>query len=416
MSISLTQQEIDALLAKREQLINSIAARDSAISGQGGVVQAATDVDNAQKKAFNLYDVDIIGKYEDEREALNGEYIENPITIADLEAVGSLDSNNRLFPTPPATEPVRIAEFDDGGKVTTANEVTTTPLGLPGALDSEEYWITAQTDHEDWLVNGFGGTSPTVTGTTQVTSAVTDDPVQTITIEDVSGSPGFTVGDTFVIENGAEQAGVRIAAIVSETTTPTYTADIEIENLTAGEVSSGGSIDEIWAGFSNADRLAKTDSTDGYTQMLTDLINNLSLIVTNRINKLNLQETALLANADPALPASALNDVQASRTALQAWQTTEIVSDTGLSTLAGERAVREPQVTARISAINSALSNFFNPRYTEAVNIADTSRGTTRVRIFRVDTQAVTADLKAQDQASLQSIEDLLTLAGIPLP
>ena len=67
MSILLTQAEIDALLAKRDQLINSIAARGAAVSGQGSVVQAATDVDNAQKKAFNLYHVSIIGNYENER-------------------------------------------------------------------------------------------------------------------------------------------------------------------------------------------------------------------------------------------------------------------------------------------------------------------------------------------------------------
>ena len=122
-AINLTQAEIDALLAERTKLIASVASRQESIDSQDAIVQAATDADSAEKKAFDFYNEDIIGAYENECEELTGAYVDAPITKTELDEVGKLDSTQRLYPVSPATEPTRIAQFDGTPLITTDNEI-----------------------------------------------------------------------------------------------------------------------------------------------------------------------------------------------------------------------------------------------------------------------------------------------------
>lgn len=451
MPISLTEAELNAVLAEHQKLTASIAKRDESIAGQADVVQAATDADNAEKKVFDFYDVSIIGTYEDEREQLDGTYVEDPVTKAELDLVGQLDSTQRLFPTNPVTEPIRIDQFDGTPLITTDNEISGVPSDLASStqLDTEPYWLARQAEREDWLANGFGGTSPTITATTFIVEAVTPATTQ-ITVQTTVDTENavFAVGDTFVAKDGSNQVGIKVVDIVSQingdpdagfctgednpvqttqatceadngtwTSEPTtYEAVLTILVLTPGSITASGTIDETWAGFSNSDRTAKVDSTDGYTSMLTDLIDDLDTMITNRITRLEAQETALGLNEDPSLDATALTNVQTSITALESWQVSMNVADSDLATLASERATRSPQITARITAIGTALSGFFDARYTSAINIGDTSRGTARIKYFRAGAQSVTADMKATEEARLSAIEDLLILAGEDIP
>lgn len=441
MSITLTPAEIAALTAERERLISSIAKRQESIDNQDDVVQAATDTDNAEKKAFDFYDIDVIRKYEDEREQLDGTYTENPVLKSELDAVGQLDANNRMFPAIGDTNPVRIAEFDGGGLVTTGNEVTTGIGVITPGLDTEPYWISRQAEVEDWLVNGLGGTSPTITPSVTVTDPINSSTTQiNIDVTVPTETPAFAVGDRFIVDDGSQQVAVHVTGVTSSSTgtcagetppgsgideptcltnggtwTPTslgFVLDIVV--LTSGSVSAGGTIDESWSGFSNADRAAKVDSTDGYTYLLNQMIDTLEIMVDNRLSKLSLQETALLANEDTSLDPQALVDVQDAISFLNSWKINKDVDDAELLTLSSERSSRTTEIGARIPAIGAAASAYYNDRYTSAVNIADTSRGTARIKFFRIDTQALTADLKQAEEDRKQAIEDLFDLAGVP--
>ncbi len=437
MPIMLTPDEIAALQAERTKLIANIAKRTESIANQDDVVQAATDADNAQKKVFNFYDSDIILRYENEREAQNGLYIGDRVTTAEFDLVGQLDTAQRLFPTFPQTAPIRIDQFDDGNQVSTDNLLTPNYGVFPGDVDSEQYWITRQAEVEDWLVNGLGGTSPTITP-----SVVVLDPVNSTTTEieiDVttpSETPDFNVGDRFLIISGGQQVGVEVISVTPSGTgtcsNPSYLTEssctmnggiwtpltqgftLGIVVLTPGSVGAGGTIDPTWNGFNNSSRIAKVDSVDGYTYLLNQMVLALEEIIGSRIAKLDLQIVNLDANEDPGLDAQAKINANTSKTFLNNWLITSLISDAALATLATERGVRSPQIAARITAIGVALMDFFDPRYIAATDIADTGRGTARIKFFRIDVQDVSGDLLASDQARKQAIEDLFDLAGVP--
>jgi len=450
--LTLTQDEIDALNAEYCALQSSVASRTQQLLSQVDVIADATDVDNAQNKVFDLYDTDIILAYEKEREQLDGTHIDTPVTLAELDNLGTLDPTNRLLPINPITNPTRIAQFDGTPLITTDNEIAGIPSDplSPVVVDNEAYRIARQAEREDWLQNGFGGTSPTITATTFIVGAITPSTTQ-ITVQTTTEVENalFAVGNTFVALEGGKEVGILITNIVSQINgaggfcTPTATPDTEaqcgIEGgdwtfptnyeavldvviLTTLSLGTDATIDENWAGFSNSDRTAKVDSTDGYTDMLLDLIDDLEDMIDERIVKLDAQKTQLQLNQDPNLASSAETNVDTSKTAMNAWKATKLVTDTDLTTLASERGVRSPQITARITAIGTAITtptNFFDLRYTAAVDKGDTSRGTARVRIFREDTGGVggtIATFKAQEEARIQAIEDILTLAGEPIP
>lgn len=452
--ITLTQDEIDALNAKYCQLKSSVVKRDAQLAAQGDVIQAATDIDNAENKVFDLYDQDIIKAYEDEREQLDGTYLDTPVTIPELDDLGALNTANRLYPPVGITEPVRISQFDGTPLLTTDNEiagVASDPLS-PVVIDHEDYRILKQAEREDWLVNGFGGTSPTITPTTFIVGAINAATTQIVIETTVdTENPVFAVGDTFVAIQGGNQVGVLITNIVSQipgdplagscsgednppqlteaaclldngvwTAAPTtYQGTFDIVVLTSGTIGASGTIDETWAGFSNADRTALVDSTDGYTVMMLAMRTDLETQIDSRITKLGVQKTSLQANQDSLLDPSAETNVDTAIAVMNAWKVSKLITDAEFTTLASERATRGPQITARIIAIGLAKAVYYDARYTSAINKGDTSRGTARIKIFREAVGSPTgtiASLKAQEEDQIQSIEDTLTLAGEPIP
>lgn len=416
MAIVLTQDEQDALLKERTRLVNTIPRRQQSVTDQDQVIADAVNADNAQKKLFNFYHEEIITPYEDEREALNAEYIAVPVSIADLDACGALDASNRMYPPIGQADIVRIAEYDDGGKATTNNliSVGSFPGIEAGDLNSEEFWISHQAEVEDWFVNGFGGTSPTVTGFTL--STLVDDTSTTMTALVTTGD-AFLDGDTFVLDDGTQQIGVKILSTIAVTplVTPGYDeVELSIVVLTPGDVTTLASIDETWAGFTDADRIAKVDSTDGYTYMLTNMIDMLEDITNNRISLLDDQLTALSLNEDTALDLNASVNVNTSKTFLLNWQTTKNVDDATLATLDSEGTTRSAEVTARVAAINAQKATFYTQRYNAANDVGNTSRGTTRIRIFRQGAKVQIQTILAAEEDRVDAIEDLLTIAGVP--
>ena len=153
--------------------------------------------------------------------------------------------------------------------------------------------------------------------------------------------------------------------------------------------------------------------------MLLDMVSSLEAQIDSRISRLNSQATSLGLNQDTLLDSQALVDVNSSLSILNNWSISLGVDDASLSPLSAERASRAPQITARILAIDSAKAIYYDDRYNSAVNKADLSRGTARIKIFRVDTGGVggTIDtLKSLEEDRIQAIEDTLTLAGESIP
>ena len=450
MAVVLTQAEIDSLTEELLRLRISVSNRTSSANLQQDLVDDATNADSAEKKAFDLYDIDIIRNYEDEREQLDGTYIDQPALKSELDLVGQLDATNRMYPTLPQTEPIRISQFDGTPLITTDNEIPGYPSDLPTdtVLDTEPYWIARQAEREDWLVNGLGGTSPTLTSTVKVVTAIT--PVTTqITIEttDPNEAPSFSVGDRFVVYDGSDQVAIEIINVVSEvagnplgscsgednppqTTEAACLADngtwdsnpvnfagvYDILVLIPGSTAGNSDIDELWSGFNNTDRTNKVDATDGYTNLLLAMIEDLEDMIDNRITKLSNQQISLGLNEDTLLDPQALIDVNAAVSTLTTWKSGTAVDDTSLATLSAERIARSSQISARIPAIEAAKAVYYNDRYERAVNIADTSRGTARIKFFRIDSQGVTSGLGLIEQERIDAIEDLFTLAGVPIP
>lgn len=448
MCIPLTQAQKDQLLAEKQTSQNQIDKYDSIAPKRAEKLAEKQLIDDGFAAGFNYYD-GIITSYEDEREELTGDYVEDPVVEADINNPASL-LPSRTTPVNPVTDIIRISQFDGTPLINTANEIPGVQSDIGTTqLDIEPYWIAKQAEIEDWLVNGFGGTSPTITMTMTVTDAITPSTTQ-ITIESsaMTETFNFQVGDTFVIYDGSTQVGVLVTNVVSqnngdpdagfctgednppqtdqtscEADNGTWTSDpqapgavLDIIVLTNGSVGAGGDLDSSWAGYSNADRAAKIDSTDGYTAMLLDLEALLETNMNNRIAKLDAQETALQNNDDPDLDASALTDVQTSRTFLNNYLITTDLSNVGLDSLSSERATRSGQISTRITAINAAFTgqpsgNFYDLRYTSANDRGNTSSGTLRILRFEEATDAVIADIRAQLVDKIASIDSILASA-----
>ena len=450
MCIPLTPAQKEQLEAEKQTAQNRIDKYIEIAPKRAEQVAKKQLTDDGFKAAYDYYD-GIVVAYENEREELDGTYVQDPVTETDIDNPASLIPS-RTTPINPATDIVRISQYDGTPLITIDNDIPGVGSDIGTTqLDIEPYWISKQEEVADWLQNGLGGTSPTITPTTFVVDAITPSTTQ-ITIETTveTENPTFAVGDRFVIEDGSTQVGIEITGIVSETpgspgmgfctgetppgsgvdettclanggvwTPPTpsnFTGTYDIIVLTGGSVGASGSIDETWSGYSDSDRAAKVDSTDGYTQMLLDMISQLETYANNRITKLNNQETQLNANSDPDLDGTALTNVQSSRTFLQNYLLTTDVSDTGLTGINNESSTRDSQITARIAAINSAFTtqptgNFFDLRYNAANDRGNTSRGTLRILRFEEGTNDVIADISASLQDRIDAIDNLLANA-----
>lgn len=422
MALSLTQSEIDALLAERQQLIFGIPIRQESILKQGDVIAKATDTDNAQRKLFNFYDTDVLANYLVEREMLTGEYIAAPVTLAgDLEPVGNLDATNRCYPPIGQTAPVRIIEFDGGGLSDVNNRIDLTYfIDTPtNTLSIESYWISRQLEIQNYLQNGFGGTSPSVSGIINLSNTITSTTTQiTLFFTVLTSSPTISPGNTFLIRKGGDQVAVQVVSVIdSDIDMPSFEAEFELEIrvLSMGTISSGTvTIFSGWSGFTNADRIAKSDSVNGFDYLMTQLTNQLDFTIQERISKLNTQISAINSNEDPAIDLTAATNATTSLNYLTNWAISKDIDDATFSGLTTESSTRSSQFAPRITTINNAMTSFYTPRYTAAVDLADTSRGTIRIKNFRIGAQDQTSNILAAEQARLQSIEDLLTIAGIP--
>ena len=367
---TLSDAEVAQLKSDQAKATSAAATFQGQIAAQQAQAAQLAVSDGAFKKFFDYYNTQIIGQYDAERQALNGNYIASPVVEADLDACASL-AGNRIQPTLPATDIVRIQEFDGGPLVVNA--------------DNELQHISDQAGTETTLVSGYGGTSPasTITTMTSITPTST-----TVKLTDPGATFTIPANAVYVITDGTNLAVVKFLTAVMETTPtpPPYIADCTIQLIVppTGTLASGQML-TAFTGFTNSERATKTASNPNLQGLMTFLVTQLQTEINARIANLTTQLTALATNQDPdgtANIATATTNVNTSKTFLSTYIVTTTISDFGLNQLATERGTRTTNVNTRVTQITAAYTgqtkNYYNERYTAANNRANTSRGTLR--------------------------------------
>lgn len=369
-----TPAQLEALNAELAGNTAQSEAIAASIPLQDPLIAQKQQVDDAFRDLFDYYDQNIIGKYDEERRALNGSFVPSPVVEADLIAVGGNPISGRLVPTPPATDIVRIPEFDAGGY-----------SGYDP--NNETQLISNQQSIEDVLQTGYGpGTyPPTLTTTTPLTPTST-----TLSLED-STDPivGITAGTVFIVSSGIDFAVVEVLTatpVPGPPPPPPYGLDLTIQFVIppTGTIAAGATLDSF-TGFTNGERTAKIASDSDLQGLMDFLIAELEQTINDRISRLNAQSAAIAANEDPdgaSEFSNAVLNINASIAFLNNYLLTTDISDSGLASLASERALRSGQITTRLAQIISAYTgrteNYYEQRYQTANNRGNTQRGTLR--------------------------------------
>jgi len=395
-------QQIEVLQAekaKAEATAALFTAQDAAKAAREAELNV---LDSAFKDLFDWYNDKVIVKYDTEKKAINGVFQATPIVEADLTACANL--SGRLLPTPPATAPVRIAEFDGGNTST--------------SVVNELQHITDQAVIEDYLVNGFSPT-PTFNPATAETDSALTPASTTLDVTDPTNVMSFAIGQFLVIKGLSEIAVIKITSVTPGVgVPPPYDFTLGFTYIVApvGTIAIGAELDNF-TGFTNPERTTKTASDADFQPLMDYLIAQLQLHLNNRKARIVEMNAALSTNEDPT-PAAITNIANQTTannnttTFINNYLVTTDISDTGLSSLSTERGTRTTNLNGRVTQINAAYTggqeNFYDARYTQASNRADTSRGTLRQAIVANQSRATSAQYAAGATASAATYGSIL--------
>lgn len=398
----LSPAEIAQLEAEKAKQENFRDAMQAAVPAKTARAAELAVADGGFKKFFDYYNDDIIGQYDIERKALNGQYIVAPITEADVVGPAEVDGSVRTTPAMPVTDIVRVPEFDGG------------PLIVDPI--NEVQHISDQADVEDTLVNGYGAGGGFNPATAVTASALTPSSTS-LDVNDPTNALTIAINDVFLVVDMGDLAVVKVTSVTDNMGgDPPYdfTYGIELIVPPSGTISAGASLDEF-TGFTNGERTAKTASDPDLQPLMDYLIAQLELQINNRIDRLDEQLVALAANEDPdgvAQITTATTNVNTSKNFLTNYLLTTDISDTGLGTLSTERGVRSPQITSRLAEIvanfTGQTENYFDRRYQIANDRANTARGT--LRLQKATEQSVTelGNYASGAQDAIDAIDALL--------
>ncbi len=400
---TLTQEEIDILNAEKTTQEGVATTFAAAVPAKNARAADLAVQDGAFKKFFNYYNDDIIGQYDTERKALDGLFIISPIVEDDILKPANLEAH-RTTPSLPATDIIRIVEFDGGGTDT--------------SVINESQHITDQSPIEDKLQNGVSGTSPTTT-ITSLTNSVLTSSSTTLNMLDATGPMSFTIGDVFVVHDGGTDAAVIEVTSVLDNGGGNppfdFTLGIIVKVAPSGTLASSSSVKHPFSGFTDAERNTKTATDTDFQPLMDSLVASLQAILALRLARLAEQIAAIDANADPdavAELASAKTDAQTSDTFITNYLVSTDVSDTGLTSLSTERGTRSTEITTRIAQIvanfTGQTENYYNRRFETGNDRGSTSRGTLRLQ-KNVEQGAIQAQFYADNaQALVDAIDALL--------
>lgn len=400
-----TDDQQTAISAEVTRKTTQQQAFTTTAAGQDDEIARLGEVDQAFEDLFDYYNDDIIGKYDDERRAINGEFVISPITNTDIEAVASNPPTGRLIPTPPATDIVRIDEFDAAGYT-----------GLDG--DNEQQHISDQAETEDILENGVSGTTPTLTATSLTNSALTSASV-TLDMIDATGPMSFSIGDVFIVHDGGTDAAVVEVTGVTDNAggDPPYdfSLDIIIRVPPTGTLAAGSDTEAPFDGFTDGERDTKTASDSDLQPLMDSLIATLEGLLNDRLDRIAEQLAALAANDDPdgtSEISTATTEANDTDTFITNYLVTTDISDTGLASLASERGTRTTFLTTRLSEISDAYTmqteDYYEQRYQVANNRGNTQRGTLREQQNSQDVKDDALALAAALQDSIDALNGIL--------
>ena len=405
---TLTAAEITLLTAEALKKETTVAAYTDIIANKTARSADLAALDTSFKKFFDWYNDDIIGKYDDERKAITGDFIASPIIEDDIVKCSELDATHRTTPTLPATDIIRIDEFDD-----TAYTAST--------LVNETQHIADQAVLEGYIASGTGGTTATVNATTLTNSALTSAST-TLDVIDANSSFTISIGDDLVIHDGGTDAAVvRVTGVTDNMgSNPPYDFTLNITVLVApvGTIATTGIIESPFTGFTNSERTSPETATDSnYQPVLDAMLTQLTTILNARIARLAEQTTAIGANDDPDAVselATAQSNINTSDSFIDSHLgLSSIANNAALSSLATERGVRGGQLTTRESQIianyTGQTEDYYEQRYQRANDRASTVRGTLRTKKFNDESIAQATSSQTASQDAADAYNNLLT-------
>lgn len=389
----LSPGEIAQINLEKTKIQGQIDALNNAIPAGNARVAELDVLDGSFKKFFDYFNDDIITHYDEELRALNGTYIDEPIVEQDI-----LDAANgigRICPSLPATDIVRIPEFDGGNTLVD-------PL-------NEIQQFTNQDEYLDLLQNGSGAGGATVTATTLTTSVVTESSTS-VDISDAVGPIAFAIGNKLILGG----AIVEITSVVDNTAvplTPPFLFTIGFDFILKGSASSGSVVTTDFFGFSDGQRTAKSGSPQ---EVMDNLVLKLQDSLNARLANLASQSAAITANEDDdhENKTTLQNNISASQSFINGYLPGTDISDIGIASLDNEKSIRLPQVTTRVSTVLAAYTgqtqNYYDQRYTFANDRANTQRGTLKQKQFELANIANIGDIIVDLQAQLDSYNNLV--------
>jgi hypothetical protein len=338
--------------AKKQEQIDIIAASDKTISDiNNKKIPATQTAEDSNKKFFDKQNTIIIS-YEAELTALNGVIITSPIVEQDI--IDRSNFTGRLWdPAQVEKELIRIPEFDGGGTTTNIDSESTRAASAPYSA----------------ILNRL---TAGLTTTTAVSGAVQGSITPVSTSFNVAFNASALAGKEFIAWGGGKSFiglcstvtdnGVDVpipipptAWVVNFTFISTFTGTL-----------TGGQFTGIWGGFTNTERTNKisTVPTAGARQtVLNYYVTQLQNHINAQLGFLNSEKSALQGNIDPALPPTALANVNSAITNYQNYLTTTDISNSGISGLTTLNTNSQTRISARITELTGNRLPFFDKRY-----------------------------------------------------
>jgi len=346
-------------------------------------IPATQDKEATNKKVYD-YQHAICQAYDLEIGALNGVVVTTPLVEQDI--IDRSNFTGRLFDaTLVNKDVVRIPEMDGGNTVAVAasdSELNRTN-GYAAILSRLTTGLTTSL-----ALNGLATSAVTPSSTHFTTSVVAT----------------TLAGKEFVFTG----SGLSFIGLCSTVTNvgAVYTVNFTFVSTFTGSIPSGA-FNGTFHGFTNTERTNKI-STGGFEQTIMNYyIAALQAQVNAQIGYLNSQALAIGLNTDPALPPTALTNINSTHTALSNYLVTTNISDTGIASLNSITAPRLSQINARVTAITSARTPFYNKRYFWSVERAGANGTLIQLALLN---QAVTA---AQSRSTVATAKLATIKAGV---